>query len=89
MNAPRVVLKRVAHAEAWQWDGSVECADLISNWVESNGGYAALHPYEPIIVFGNDIAPASAGDWIIRDRFNEFWPLADNYFQATYKCLSE
>lgn len=81
---------RPSTVEAWYWDGGEETADLIVDWIiESGGPIAYLHPNENLIVIGDDIAPARPGDWIVRDKFRDFWPLADDYFQATYRGLVE
>lgn len=87
MTSPQVFVKRPVTHEAWQWDGSPECADLITDWVDTGGGYAYLHPYEQLIVFGNDVSPAKPGDWIIRDQFNDFWPIGEDMFPAVYSRL--
>lgn len=73
--------------EAWQWDGGAEVAELICDWVENYGGFADVHPYEHLIVFGNDVAPAKPGDWIVRDKFGEFWPVGEDIFPALYENL--
>lgn len=87
MNRPKVVELRVSHAEAWQWDGGDECAALIVDWIESNGSFASVHPYQSLIILGDDAAPVKPGEWVVRDKFNEFWPLPDDVFLATYKTL--
>lgn len=85
MTGPKIAELRHSHAEAWQWDGGPEAAALIVDWIESNGGFASVHPYQPLIVLGEEIAPVKPGEWIVRDKFNEFWPLDDGVFHATYR----
>lgn len=87
MTGPGLFSVRPATVEAWQWDGSAEVAELISDWVESNGGFASPHPYEQMILFGDWIAPAKPGDWIIRDIFGDFWPMDAKLFPGAYAQL--
>lgn len=87
MNCPGVYEKRASTVEAWQWDGSSECGHLIVEWIEDNGGFAALHPYEDKIILGDNVAPVTPGDWVIRDKFTEFWPIGDDIFPAVYKSI--
>lgn len=84
---PRVFAKRPCTVEAWQWDGSRECAAVVCDWVEDNGGFAAEHPFENLILLGDQIAPAKPTDWIVRDKFGEFWPLGDDVFHGVYQSL--
>lgn len=79
--------QRITTVEAWQWNGAPETAELICDWIETNGGYAAPHPYENVILLGDSVAPAKPGEWIVRDKFNEFWPLDDGIFPAVYRSL--
>jgi len=87
VNRPKIVEQRVSHAEAWLWDGGPETADLIVDWIETNGGFASLHPYENVIVLGDEVAPVKPGEWVVRDKFNEFWPLPADVFEASYRTL--
>lgn len=87
MIRPGVFRKRPATIEAWHWDGSAECGELIADWVESNGGFAALGPAVNRIYLGPDIFPVQPGDWVIRDKFGDFWPLDDVTFPAVYESL--
>lgn len=90
MTSPRLFAKRPSTVEAWEWDGTPECADLIVDWIIENGGpLAYLHPHEPLIILGDDIAPVVANDWVVRDKFGEFWPLAGDVFPAVYRSLVE
>lgn len=87
MKCPGVYEKRASTVEAWQWDGDPACAELICEWIEDNGGFAAPHTHENLIVLGDNIAPVNPGDWVIRDKFNEFWPIGDDLFPAVYKSI--
>jgi hypothetical protein len=82
---PQIATKRPSTVEAWFWDGGDETADLIVDWIESNKGFAARHPHEPFIILGKDIDVLRPKHWVIRDQFNEFWPLDDTTFRAVYK----
>lgn len=84
---PIMVRKRPATVEAWYWDGGDETADLIVDWIESNKGFAAVHPYEPFIILGRDIDVLRPKSWVVRDRFNDFWPLDDTTFRTVYETL--
>jgi predicted amino acid dehydrogenase len=77
-----VATKRPVTNEAWQWDGSVECGDLIVDWAKPHGVEAYVHPYEPILIV--DGMPVMPTDWVIRDQFNDFYPCPDRTFQAVY-----
>lgn len=87
MTSPGLFRRRPSTVEAWQWDGGDEVAVLICDWIESNGGYAAPHPHEPLIVLGDQTAPAKPGDWIVRDKFGEFWPIGEDIFPSVYESL--
>ena len=83
---PGLFNKRPGTVEAWQWDGGEETAVLICEWVESNGGFAEPHPYEQLLVLP-DADAVKPGDWVIRDKFGEFWPLGNDVFPAVYQSL--
>lgn len=87
MTRPGVYEKRTSTVEAWQWDGGPETAHLICEWIESNGGFAEPHPHEDFLVLGNDIDVVNPHDWVVRDKFGEFWPLPATIFPAVYKSL--
>lgn len=89
MNAPGLFAKRPSTVEAWQWNGGPETAVLICEWVESKGGFAKPHPNEDLLVLGDNIAPVRPTDWVVRDKFGEFWPLTDDVFPAVYSSLFE
>jgi hypothetical protein len=85
---PGVYAKRPSTVEAWQWDGTDECAALITDWIESNRGFAEKHPHEDLIILGNDVDSVKPTDWVIRDKFGEFWPLPAVIFPAVYASLT-
>lgn len=88
MNAPVIATIKPATVEAWQWDGTVERGRLIIEWMEKGGTPAYLHPYETLIV--PDIQYAASikpGEWVVRDRFSDFFPLSDADYQATYQSV--
>lgn len=91
MSNPRLFAKRPSTVEAWQWDGTPECADLIIDWVINSGGPVDtyLHPNENLIILGQttQTAPAKPDDWIVRDKFNEFWPIEPALFRVAYDNL--
>lgn len=88
MSQPRLFRKRPTTIEAWQWDGTDECAALIVDWIIDNAGPLAYkHPHEPLIIFDDETAAAQPGDWIIRDQFNDFWPIEDALFPGAYEAL--
>lgn len=91
MNQPGLFSKRPSTVEAWQWDGGPETAVLICDWIGSNGGFAEPHPYENhLILWGSEeSAPVKPTDWVIRDKFGEFWPLGDDIFPGVYASLLE
>lgn len=79
---------RPATVEAWQWDGSAEAAELITDWIIDNDGPLAYkHPYENVIVIDGETVTAKPTDWIVRDKFNDFWPLDENLFPGAYAQL--
>jgi hypothetical protein len=83
---PLLARKRPVMNEAWQYDGRIEVADLIVNWIDTNGGYSHVHPYEDLIIIqanSGDLA-VKPGDWVIRDQFNDFYPCPDETFQTVY-----
>lgn len=86
---PALYAKRPGVVEAWQWDGGPETAVLICDWIESNGGFANPyeHPYEKAIILGDKIAPVKPGDWVIRDKFGDFWPLGNDVFPGVYMSM--
>lgn len=89
--APVIATKKPTTVEAWQWDGTVEQADRIMAWIaEANkhdtgyGQVASLHTHENIIILGDNYEAVKPGMYIIRDQFNEFWPLPADVYRAIY-----
>lgn len=87
MMAPALFAKRPGTVEAWQWDGGPETAVLICEWIESNGGFADPHPYEQELILGDNVAAVKPTDWVVRDKFGDFWPLANDVFPGVYMSL--
>lgn len=83
--APLIARKKPTVVEAWQWDGRDETAALITDWVETHGGFAAKHPHEDFIILGRDVNAVKLNDWVVRDQFNDFYPLPHNVFMAVYE----
>lgn len=91
---PVVATKRPATVEAWQWDGSKECADLIVDWIVGanidqvgrprNYQDAHLRPNENVIVLGDGYESVKPGQVVIRDQFNDFWPLPKDIYDTVY-----
>jgi hypothetical protein len=82
---PVVAAAKPATVEAWKWDGTKEQGRLIVDWMEASGTPAYLHPYENLIV--PDIQYSTAikpGEWVVRDKFCDFFPLPDDIYRATY-----
>jgi hypothetical protein len=79
--------KKPTTVEAWQWSGDHAEAGLICEWIAKANGeqYAYLHPHEELIVLGDNYESVKPGQWIIRDQFNDFWPLQDDVFRTVYE----
>lgn len=84
---PVVATKKPAKVEAWRYDGTPESASAIVGWINTEWpeSPAYMHPHENIIVLGNDIDVVKPGMWVIRDTFNDFWPLPDDVYHAVYE----
>lgn len=80
---PVIATKKPTTIQAWRYTDDTS-AELIVDWIESNGGFAAVHPHEPVIVLGDGIDSVKRGQWVIRDQFNDFWPLPDDVYHAVY-----
>lgn len=86
MNNPQIFLKRTSTVEAWQWDGTPECADLIVNWIDQHDGFAHYIEEHNLIAM-HETADVTPTDWVVRDKFGEFWPLGADIFPAVYASL--
>lgn len=85
---PVVATKRPATVEAWRWDGSPQSTAAIIAWVktaEPKGQRAYLHPNDNVLVLGDGFDLVKPGDWIIRDKFNEFFPLPHDVYLTVYE----
>lgn len=89
--APVIAVNIPTTVEAWHWDGSAEQAERIIDWITDNDGFsdvrqpAALHPYDNVIVLGDGYDCVSPGQWVIRDKFGDFFPLRDTDYRATFQ----
>lgn len=98
-------VKRPVEISAVQWDGTVEGATAIIDWVLASGGTARYHeagervagPGRGMTTLPQYIAietlegtmRASAGDWIIRGVSNEFYPCKPEVFTKTYEPVED
>lgn len=80
---PVVATKKPTTIEAWRYTDDDSAARIV-DWVESNGGFAEKHPHEPFIILGDKVEPVKPGQWVIRDQFNDYWPLPDSVYHAVY-----
>lgn len=77
--------------DAIRWDGGVEEATTIIDWVIENGGTARYHeavnnvPEEIAIDTLEGTMSAQVGDWIIRGVKGEFYPCKPEIFEITYE----
>lgn len=83
--------KKPVVIDATNWDGSVEDATRVIDWVLEGDGTARYIDYpdgEPKYVAIDTLEGtmlASPGDWIIRGVQGEFYPCRDDIFGATYE----
>lgn len=87
MTGPVIATKKPTTVEAWRWDGTDEVATLICEWINSNPKTLCLaekHPHEQFIVLGYEYDTVKPGEWVIRDQFNDYFPLPDHVFRAVY-----
>lgn len=85
--APVIAVNIPTTVESWQWDGTGVQSVHIVEWIRQNGGHAERHPYDNRIVLGDDYDSVIPGDWVIRDKFGEFFPLRDADYRATYQSV--
>lgn len=90
--------KRPVEIEAVQWDGTVEAATPIIQWVLDNGGTARYHgerrplddpelllqPACIVIDTMEGSMAAKAGWWIIKGIKGEFYPCEPEVFEGSY-----
>jgi hypothetical protein len=86
--APIVAKKRPATVEAWYWDGRPETADLIVEWINTTKGSLVEAEYfeeDRVIFLDRNVENVRALHWVVRDQFNDFWPLPNDVFMAVYE----
>lgn len=89
---PIPVQKKPSIVEAFQHEGSAECAQAIALWVAENGGPAVQFLAEGDHVLVGLLAMegvtwARPRDWVIRGVKGEFYPCPDDVFEMTYQRL--
>ena len=82
----RTYRKRPVEVQAKQWDGTVEGATEVIDWVLENDGTARfiseLHCVAIDTLEGT--MRALGGDYVIRGVKGEFYPCRSDIFEATY-----
>lgn len=86
------VQKKPAIVEAFEFDGSAECAQAIALWIGENGGDPVRFVEgEDHVALGIDTLEgamlARPGWWIIRGVKGEFYPCEPEIFEASYQRL--
>lgn len=83
---PVIATKRPAKVEAMKWDGTN--TDELVSWVNRTSAHqtAQLHPHEDFITLGDNVDTVKPGNWVIRDQFNDFYPLPTEVFHAVYEA---
>jgi hypothetical protein len=80
---PVIATQKPVTVEAMRWYGMN--SEQILNWIHGAGVTTAhTHEYEPWLIIADGIAEVNVGDWIIRDRFNDFFPLPHDTYRAVY-----
>lgn len=83
--------KRPVIVEARQWDGTLEGASDLVDWILSNDGRASWNGLADPVVVKIDtlegVMTAQAGDWIIKGVAGEFYPCKPDIFDATYEAV--
>jgi hypothetical protein len=83
--------KKPVVVDAIRWDGGVEEATTIIDWVLDGDGTARYHeavntvPEEIAIDTLEGTMNAQVGDWIIRGVKGEFYPCKPDVFELTYE----
>lgn len=80
------VRKKSVVVQAAQWDGTEVCATAIIAWAGSSGEILR-HAGARVLAVDTleGTMAASPGSWIIRGLKGEFYPIADDIYQATYE----
>ena len=83
--------KKPVVIEAMEWDGAVNSATVIIDWMLANGGTARYHdgPSALSIDTLEGTMTAVPGDWIIRGVKGEFYPCKPDIFEATYEPAAD
>jgi hypothetical protein len=80
--------KKPVVIEAKQWDGTLEEATSIIDWILENEGVARYSHYEKAVI-GIDTLEgtmlAQVGDWIIKGLAGEFYPCKNEIFKNSYE----
>lgn len=86
--------KKPVEIEAAQWDGTIDGATPVLDWIRANDGTAYLHrecgqgdSHLLIRTLEGDMI-AQSQDWIIRGVQGEFYPCKPDIFAATYEAVS-
>jgi hypothetical protein len=90
--------KKPVQIEAQLWDGTVDGAGPIIDWIVAGQGSAAYrdHDPDPMALPRATIAidtlegtvVASPGDWVIKGVAGEFYPCKPDIFAATYAAVA-
>lgn len=79
--------KKPVTVEALQWDGTIDSAKEITDWIEGNEGSLRYDQHEARMVIhtleGN--MGAKPGDYIIRGLEGEFYPCDQRIFNNSYR----
>lgn len=83
---------------AQRWDGTVEVATEIVNWILGADGTARYHaegdgpstarPPSIHIDTPEGTMRATPGDWVVQGVEGEFYPVKDSIFRATYEVVA-
>lgn len=77
--------------DAMRWDGGVEEATTLIDWIIEFGGTARYHesvnnvPEEIAVDTIDATGVVSVGDWVIRGIKGEFYPCKPDIFETTYE----
>lgn len=81
---PVIAVKKPVTVEAFRWED--DNAQALVDWVNHNavGQRAEKHPHEELIILGDGVDTVKPGDWVIRDQWNDFYPLPHSVYQTVY-----
>ena len=86
--APIIAKKRPDTVEAWYWDGRPETAELIVAWINDKPKTQVVAEYreeDRIIALDWQVEHVKPLHWVVRDKFNDYWPLPNDIFLAVYE----